>query len=96
MYVEVYLYTGFRSRLGWGYKRLSIGEGYTIRDLIDDIEDLKELIREYESTGVAYSILVNGVNIAVKGIGLDYRLSDGDKIVFYTLVSGGYGWIGIS
>ena len=86
MVVKIKLYGGIADETGFEEAEVEF-EG-KLKDLIDNMPMLKDVLMRYGEYGSRYVILVNGRNISFYG-GLEYPIGDGDTIKIYPLVSGG-------
>lgn len=86
MLVRINLYMDIVEKLKWSKKDLLLDkEIATIKDVLESVKDLKELIL---SNPEGYMILLNGINIRLLK-GLDTALSDNAVIDVFPPAGGG-------
>jgi len=87
--VVIYFYSGFRERMGRESIEIDVDEVLRFGDLLLLTPEVRRVLEEFDSRGVPYAIVVDGVNILL-GEGLDHIVRPDSKIKMFTYVSGGF------
>jgi len=89
MEVEVVIYFTLREKLGWPSKRLRLsGERAMLREVLEAIPELLELLIRDGELNPDYRILIDGRNVVFLG-GLDAEVRDGSRVVVFPPAGGG-------
>ena len=89
MEVEVVIYFTLKEKLGWSSKRLRLsGERAMLREVLEAIPELLELLIRDGELNPDYRILIDGRNVVFLG-GLEAEVRDGSRIVVFPPAGGG-------
>jgi len=86
--VRVKVFAVLRDELGWKERDVDIADGARLRDLLDELGRLRDIILVGGELHEDYRIFVNGRYIGFLG-GLDTVLSDGDVVAIFPAMAGG-------
>ena len=89
MEVEVVIYFTLKEKLGWSSKRLRLsGERAMLREVLEAIPELLELLIRDGELNPDYRILIDGRNVVFLG-GLEAEVRDGSRVVVFPPAGGG-------
>ena len=83
------IYFTLKEKLGWPSKRLRLsGERAMLRDILEAIPELLELLIRDGELNPDYRILIDGRNVVFLG-GLEAEVRDGSRVVVFPPAGGG-------
>jgi molybdopterin synthase sulfur carrier subunit len=88
MRIKMRVFATLRDELGWKEKELEVKDNLTLRELLEEIPKLKELIFDDGEIHEHYRVYINGRYIDFAG-GLDRVIEEGDEITIFPALAGG-------
>ena len=83
------IYFTLKEKLGWPSKRLRLsGERAMLRDILEAIPELLELLIRDGELNPDYRVLIDGRNVVFLG-GLEAEVRDGSRVVVFPPAGGG-------